>query len=109
MPDPSAAKKSPQAGFSLIELMIAMTISLAIMGAASHLLATSFKIRTRENARTDAVADIQRGLNIMAREIAIGGYGFDTSSNGLVVNDCDASSLRVRSNLNRYSADSTTI
>jgi prepilin-type N-terminal cleavage/methylation domain-containing protein len=109
MIDPRAAKKGPQAGFSLMELMIAMTISLAIMGVASNLLATSFKIRSRENARTDAIADVQRGLNIMAREIAIGGYGFDPSSNGLVVNDCDAFSLRVRSNLNRYSANSTSI
>lgn len=109
MPDPKAAKRGPEEGFSLIELMIAMTISLAIMGAASHLLATSFKIRNRENARTDAVADVQRGLNIMAREVAIGGYGFDPSSNGLVVNDCDTSSLRVRSNLNRYTDNSTSI
>lgn len=103
------AKKEPEAGFSLVELMIAMTISLVLMGVATNLLATSFKIRSRENARTDSIADVQRALNIMAREIAIGGYGFDSSSNGLVVGDCDVSSLRVRSNLNRYSAGSGTI
>jgi prepilin-type N-terminal cleavage/methylation domain-containing protein len=97
------------AGFSLLELVIAMAITLVIMCVASTLLATSFNIRTRENARSDSIADVQRGLNIMAREIAIGGYGFDPSSNGLVVGDCDESSLRVRSNLNRYSVGSTTI
>jgi prepilin-type N-terminal cleavage/methylation domain-containing protein len=104
-----AAEKKPEAGFSLIELMIAMTISLVIMGIAGNLLSSSFKIRSRENARTDSIADVQRGLNIMAREIAIGGYGFDPSSNGLVVGDCDGSSLRVRSNLNRYSSGSLSI
>lgn len=109
MADAKAAKKGSQRGFSLIELMIAMAITLVILGIASTLLATSFKIRTRENARTEAIADVQRGLNIMSREIAIGGYGFDPASNGLVVGDCDASSLRVRSNLNRYSSYSTTI
>jgi len=102
-------KKEAEAGFSLVELMIAMTISLVLMGVATNLLATSFNIRSRENARTDSIADVQRALNIMAREIAIGGYGFDQSSNGLVTGDCDASSLRVRSNLNRYSAGSTTV
>ncbi len=107
--DPKAAKKDPEGGFSLVELLIAMSISLVIMGVASTLLATSFKIRSRENARTDSIADVQRALNIMAREIAIGGYGFDPSSNGLVVGDSDASSIRVRSNLNRYSAGSMTI
>jgi len=105
----TAAGKTPEQGFSLVELLIAMTISLVIMGVASNLLATSFKIRNRENARTDSIADVQRGLNIMSRELAIGGYGFDPSSNGLVVGDSDGSSIRVRSNLNRYTDNSTTI
>lgn len=107
--DPKAAKNDAESGFSLVELLIAMSISLVIMGVASTLLATSFKIRSRENARSDSIADVQRALNIMAREISIGGYGFDPSSNGLVVGDSDASSIRVRSNLNRYTADSMTI
>ncbi len=103
------AKRDPDRGFSLLELLIAMAITLVIMSGASTLLATSFRIRSRENARTDSIADVQRGLNIMAREVAIGGYGFDPSGNGLVTGDCDDSSLRVRSNLNRYSNGSTTI
>ena len=109
MLDQRAAKRDPEEGFSLIELLIAMAITLIIMSIASTLLATSFKIRTRENARTDSIADVQRGLNIMTREMAIGGYGFDPTSNGLVAGDCDGSSIRVRSNLNRYSDGSTTI
>lgn len=103
------AKRDSDGGFSLMELLIAMAITLVIMAAGSTLLATSFKIRDRENARTDSIADVQRGLNIMAREIAIGGYGFDPASNGLVTGDSDDSSLRVRSNLNRHSTGSTTI
>jgi prepilin-type N-terminal cleavage/methylation domain-containing protein len=109
MQDRRVAKKETNGGFSLIELVIAMAITLVIMSVASTLLATSFRIRSRENARTDSIADVQRGLNIMARELAIGGYGFDPSSNGLVSGDCDNTSIRVRSNLNRYSDGSTTI
>ena len=101
--------KTSDAGFSLPELLVAMTITLVILGIASTLLATSFNVRTREHARVDSIADVQRAVNIMSREIAIGGYGFDSATNGLVVGDCDGSSIRVRSNLNRYSDNSTTI
>jgi prepilin-type N-terminal cleavage/methylation domain-containing protein len=109
MPDPIVAKHRAERGFSLIELLIAMVISLIIMGGAATLLATSFRMRTRENARTDSIADVQRAINIMVREIAISGYGFDPVSNGLVAGDCDASSIRIRSNLNRYTSNSLTI
>jgi prepilin-type N-terminal cleavage/methylation domain-containing protein len=96
-------------GFTLFELIIAMAITLVILGIASTLLATSFHVRTREQARTDSIADVQRAINIMSRELAIGGFGFDSSNNGLVVGDCTDSTIRVRSNLNRYSGNSGTI
>ena len=98
-----------ESGFSLLELLIGMTITLVIMTIASTLLATSFKVRSREHSRTDSIADVQRALNIMTREIAIGGYGFNNADNGLVAGDCDGATIRVRSNLNRFSAGSSTI
>jgi Tfp pilus assembly protein PilW len=101
--------KRNDAGFSLFELIIAMTITIVILGIASTLLATSFNVRNREQSRTDSIADVQRALNIMSRELSIGGYGFDAANNGLVALDCNASTIRVRSNLNRYSANSMTI
>ncbi len=102
-------KESSDGGFSLVEFLVAMTITLVILGIASTLLATSFHVRTREQSRTDSIADVQRALNVMSRELAIGGFGFDTTSNGLVVGDCDKFSIRVRSNLDRYSANSGVI
>lgn len=101
--------KNHEAGFSLFEFIIAMTITIVILGIASTLLATSFNVRNREQSRTDSIADVQRALNIMTRELAIGGYGFDQTSNGIVVGDSTASTIRVRSNLNRYSENSGTI
>ena len=101
--------KKNDKGFSLFELIIAMTITIAILGVASSLLATSFHVRNREQSRTDSIADVQRALNIMSRELAIGGYGFDTPGNGLVVGDSDGSTIRVRSNLNRFTESSGTI
>jgi prepilin peptidase dependent protein B len=93
----SQLRKTDASGFSLIELVIAMTITLVVMVAASTLLATSLRTRTRENARSKALASAQRALNIMSREIGNAGYGLN--DNGLVVNDSNAASIRVRSNL----------
>ncbi len=82
----------------MLELLIAMTITLAMMTAASTLLATSLRTRTRENLRSDALASAQRALNIMSREIGNAGYGL--TDNGLVVADSTTDSIRIRANLN---------
>jgi type II secretory pathway component PulJ len=94
-----------ESGFSLFELMIAMTITLTVMGLASTLLASSFNIRSREDRKSDAIADVQRALNIMTREISNSGFKLPTglpsvSSNGLVAGDSDSESIRIVSNLN---------
>jgi Tfp pilus assembly protein PilW len=92
-------------GFSLLELLIAMTITLVILGLAASLLASGFRIRDREESASDAAADAQRALNIMSREIA--NAGFNLSSNGVVAGDSDAGSIRVRSNLNKFDTTAT--
>jgi prepilin-type N-terminal cleavage/methylation domain-containing protein len=92
-----------QAGFSLIELLIAMTITLVIASVASSLVGSSFRIRAREDTRSDAVADAQRALNIVSREIANSGFGL--MDNGLVAGDCNSASIRFRANLNAYTRD----
>jgi prepilin-type N-terminal cleavage/methylation domain-containing protein len=95
-----AQTRSAAAGFSLVELMIAMTITLVVMSLASGLLAASLNSRIRENNRSDALADAQRALNSMSREIANSGFGLST--NGIVAADSDLSSIRVRANLNAF-------
>src|SRR6266850_3107954 len=86
-----------EGGFSLLELLIAMTITILVMVAASTLLATSLRTRTRENTRSEALASAQRTLNIMTREIGNSGYGLN--DNGIVTADSGVSSIRVRANL----------
>ena len=44
-----------QRGFSFIELLIAMTVTIVIAGIASTLVAQSFRMRAREDARSDEV------------------------------------------------------
>jgi Tfp pilus assembly protein PilW len=94
-----------EAGFSLIELLVAMTVSIAVMGLASILLASSFNVRSREDRKSDAVADVQRALNIMTREISNSGFRLPNgllavSTNGVVAADSNTQSVRIVSNLN---------
>ena len=99
----SSNHKNTSGGFSLLELLIAMVITMALMTAASSLLANALRVRSRENQKSDALADTQRALNIMSREIA--NSGFNMTGNGIVAADSGLNELRVRSNLNRYDYD----
>jgi len=96
--------QNSQGGFSFIELLIAMTVTIVIAGIASTLVAQSFRMRAREDARSDAIADAQRALNIVSREIANSGFGL--IDNGLVPGDTGPVSIRFRANLNAYTRDS---
>jgi type II secretory pathway pseudopilin PulG len=96
----SSNKKERSEGFSLLELLIAMVITMALMTAASTLLASALRVRSRENQKSDALADVQRALNIMSREIA--NSGFNLSTNGIVAGDSGRNEIRVRANLNKF-------
>lgn len=91
---------SAESGFSIMELMIAMAVTLVLMVLATTLLASSLNTRKRENQRTEAIADVQRALNIISREVANAGFGL--TSNGIVAADSDTQSIRIRSNLNAF-------
>lgn len=103
MKPPTSTKR--EAGFTIAELMVAMTVTLVMVGLTGALLAGSFSVRTRENQRTEALADTQRGLNLMTREIANSGYAL--TDNGLVAEDCGANFIRMRANLNASSGETT--
>ena len=93
------ARKS-EAGYTLAELMVAMVITLVLTGLAGKFLEGSFNVRMREDERTVALADAQRVLNIMSREVANSGFGL--SNNGIVAADSNAGSIRIRANLNAF-------
>jgi len=101
----SLNNKNTSGGFSLLELLIAMVITMALMTAATTLLANALRIRSRENQKSDALADTQRAVNIMSREIA--NAGFNMTGNGLVAADSSLNEIRIRANLNRYDYDAS--
>jgi type II secretory pathway pseudopilin PulG len=98
-------RSNNQAGFSLVELILAMAITLTVLGLSSTLLASGFYSRSREDRKSDGIADVQRALNIMTREISNSGLRLPSdlgavASNGIVTNDSDNQSIRIVSNLN---------
>jgi prepilin-type N-terminal cleavage/methylation domain-containing protein len=98
-------RSNNQAGFSLLEVIVAMGITITMMTLASTLLAGGFRIRSREDRKSDAVADVQRALNIMTREISNSGLKLPSglpavATNGVVTDDSDNQSIRIVSNLN---------
>ena len=93
------ARKS-EAGYTLAELMVAMVITLILVGLAGKFLEGAFNVRLREDERSVALADAQRALNIISREVANAGFGL--SNNGIVAADSGAGGIRVRANLNAF-------
>ena len=97
--------KKNNSGFSLMELMLAMTIMLVLMGLVSMLLSKAFSVRARESQRTDALTSAQAALNVLSREIANSGFGIyagtnsQRASNGIVTADSDAHRIHIRSNV----------
>lgn len=94
-----------ESGFSLFELILAMGITITVLGLSSSLLAGGFYSRSREDRKSDAIADVQRAMNIMTREISNSGLKLPSglgavATNGIVANDSDNQSIRIVSNLN---------
>ena len=92
------------AGFSLLELVIAMTITLILLGMAGAIFSHSIGTRENETRRTQAIIAAQNALNLISREVANSGYGL--TDNGLVIIDSNEKRLHFRSNIEN--ADSTT-
>ncbi len=84
-------------GFSLIELLLSLLITLIILGAAVAVFSGALSTRARESGKTDAITSAQAALSVMSREIGNSGYGL--SNNGLVLADCGATALRYRANV----------
>jgi prepilin-type N-terminal cleavage/methylation domain-containing protein len=92
------AKKAKNQGFSLIELLIAMSITLILIGLASTLFGTAMNVRSRESRKTDAMTAARAAINVISREVANSGYGLTT--NGIVLPDSAGQKLHFRANLN---------
>lgn len=98
----SERKRNAEAGFSLLELIIALTVILFVMSAAFSLVAGAFNVRKREDDRTAALSNARRALHQMTREIATAGFnlpaGQSLPSNGVVAAQSGLTAVRIISN-----------
>lgn len=78
-------------------MLIAMTVTLTLLGLVSTILAGALNTRKRESRRTDALSSSQAALNVISREVANSGYGLN--NNGVVAADSALRKIRVRANL----------
>lgn len=107
-------KKSGQAGFSLLELMVSMTIMLILMGIVTSLLSQNLGIRARESQRTDALTSAEAALSVMSREIANSGFGVYSgtnarlANNGIITADSNATQIHFRANVYNNGPTNTT-
>lgn len=81
----------------MIELLIAMTIMLALLALVSTVIAGALSTRQRESRRTDALTSSQAALNVISREVANSGYGL--VNNGLVIADSGQKKIHFRANI----------
>jgi prepilin-type N-terminal cleavage/methylation domain-containing protein len=103
-------KKNKNAGFSMLELMIAMTIMLGLLALVSGIFARALSTRDFESSRTDALTSAQAALNVISREVANSGYGIVENgdpSNGLVLTDCTTKRLHLRANVDNDNLTTT--
>ena len=98
-------RKKKNAGFSLMELLISMTIMLILLGIVASLLSRASVVRQRESARTDALTASQAALNVLSRELANSGFGISSSSdpntpnNGIILADSTSNQVHFRANI----------
>lgn len=73
--NPNPSNRNPQAGFSIVELMIAMVVTVIITGAVFGLLSggqNAFKVQPE---RTDRQQNIRSALDLITRDVASAGVG----------------------------------
>jgi prepilin-type N-terminal cleavage/methylation domain-containing protein len=98
--------KKNEAGFSLIEMMVAMVIVIILFAIVSVVLGQALGIRSRESRKTDALTSAQAALNIMSREVSNSGFGIydgaitHQANNGLIIADCNDQRIHLRTNIN---------
>jgi prepilin-type N-terminal cleavage/methylation domain-containing protein len=105
-----ATKGKTQSGFSLIELLVAMTVMLILLGIVSTILGRSMSVRSRESRKSDALASAEAALNVLSRELSNAGYGIYSglvvddptsglATNGIYLPDSNSSRVHFRANL----------
>jgi len=85
---PRINRKS-ESGFTLVELVIAIGISVIVMAGAMYVFNKQDKLFKQENAKTAARALARVAMNEMTKEIRRAGYGFPQGEGIVTISDTD--------------------
>ena len=94
-----------ETGFTLVELIVSMVLTLIILGVAVTVFSGALNGRSYQSARTDAIVSAQAAINIISRDVGNGGYGL--LNNGIVLADSNADRLHFRTNVNNSNFTTT--
>ena len=90
--------KNRESGFSLIELLIAMTLGLVVLGAISSVFLGQRQTYGTQEQITDMVQTARAAMDMMSREIRIAGYNpANAGFNGITY---DSSQLQIQADIN---------
>jgi prepilin-type N-terminal cleavage/methylation domain-containing protein len=95
--EPGRRHCESEAGFTLIELIVSMVLTLIILGVGVTVFSSALKGRNYQTARTDAIVSAQAAINIISRDVGNSGYGL--LNNGIVLGDSTADRLHFRTNV----------
>src|SRR3989304_3058224 len=73
-------------GFSLVELMVAMTVTLIISGAVFQLMSAGQTAFRREPELADRQQNIRMGMNVLGMDVYRVGYGVPHVAQALTAN-----------------------
>ncbi len=90
--------KNKEHGFSLIELLIAMTLGLIVLGAISSVFLGQRQTYDAQEQIADMVQTARAAMDMMSREIRIAGYNpANAGFNGITY---DSSQLQIQADIN---------
>jgi type II secretory pathway pseudopilin PulG len=72
------AKHKPQSGFSLVELLVAMLVTMIVLGAATVLFRQALNATYTLTAKADMLQNARGALNQITRDISRAGNGLQT-------------------------------
>lgn len=81
-----AKNKNHQAGFSLLEMIIAITVFLIVMSAVYGLLQIGIISRNTINSRSETITNARAAVNSVGKDVVNAGLGF-TRVGGIVPDD----------------------
>lgn len=91
--------KTLKSGFTLVELLVAMAVTLIVVAALTSVFIVQNKYFTRQSEIVEMQQDVRAGLQIMMSELVMTGYDPSRASNsGLVV--ADANTIQFTQDLN---------